>query len=586
MTLELTFRYSSPQFLQGLDLKQIFISFSGLFVFLTVPALIWALVAWLVFGVLGTERLGRAGSLVACILVCLPFGYLGLVYLANWIYSTFRVDLAQHRDLWPLLSLVAVVCSGTILWLRAQDLTALFYRGRRAIIAGWFVLGMPFIFFSAVDRADQPNPNSCGRCDKYNVIIITGEGLNSEDLSVYGYPLKNTPFLEELAQESCVFTRAYSNANKSRASLATLFTGTSPFTHGVIGATGAVKVDQKYCNLPFMLKEHGFLTADYTHYHRYAQTQWTDPHLSNLGNSFTIVQNNKKRGGISAMDSVEKTLARDTISVFWLETIWRDAVVRLAPETEQADFFSPLSSVVELIRQRKHRLFIHMHDLSTHTLYEPHGYWPRLRRFSAGSKDWRPRYDDTVHDFDDNVRTVVHALKQSGTYDRTLLVVTSDHRRNWKNDGGAIPLIIRFPGQNNGKTITTPVSLMDIAATILEFLDMPIPSTMEGESLLPLVENGVTRRQKHIFSFGDYNRMDQSWFFLLGDTRESVIFGTVIKDDFVFIRTVDGKLQRLFDSRSSKDDTIDLSRQMPAKTEEMLGIWQSEIARYHDLVGL
>jgi arylsulfatase A-like enzyme len=50
-----------------------------------------------------------------------------------------------------------------------------------------------------------------------------------------------------------------------------------------------------------------------------------------------------------------------------------------------------------------------------------------------------------------------------------------------------VPLIIKEPGQIHGRTVDMLVEQVDIPASILGLADIPVPSWMEGRSLLPLI---------------------------------------------------------------------------------------------------
>lgn len=60
-------------------------------------------------------------------------------------------------------------------------------------------------------------------------------------------------------------------------------------------------------------------------------------------------------------------------------------------------------------------------------------------------------------------------------------------------------MIIKEPGQINGRVITDLVGQIDIPATILELAGIPIPSWMEGRSLVPLMR-GYKLPPRPIFS--------------------------------------------------------------------------------------
>jgi arylsulfatase A-like enzyme len=58
-----------------------------------------------------------------------------------------------------------------------------------------------------------------------------------------------------------------------------------------------------------------------------------------------------------------------------------------------------------------------------------------------------------------------------------------------------VPLIMAGPGIQAGKTIESPVSLIDIAPTICELSGMPLRECFSGESLMPLAR-GATERSR------------------------------------------------------------------------------------------
>ncbi len=72
------------------------------------------------------------------------------------------------------------------------------------------------------------------RLKEYNVIYIVFDALHAKHSSLYGYPRKTTPFLDELARESIVFENMFANAPYTLASTANLLTGRHSFEHGLI----------------------------------------------------------------------------------------------------------------------------------------------------------------------------------------------------------------------------------------------------------------------------------------------------------------------------------------------------------------
>ncbi|MCU0409500.1 MAG: sulfatase-like hydrolase/transferase, partial [Bacteroidales bacterium] len=90
---------------------------------------------------------------------------------------------------------------------------------------------------------------------------------------------------------------------------------------------------------------------------------------------------------------------------------------------------------------------------------------------------------DTILSYDAYMGQLIEALKARGTFDETLIIVYSDHAMGFQTTE-RIPLVFHFPAGQHAGRITTNVQNLDIAPTILDYLGIPIPEWMEGESIL------------------------------------------------------------------------------------------------------
>jgi arylsulfatase A-like enzyme len=95
---------------------------------------------------------------------------------------------------------------------------------------------------------------------------------------------------------------------------------------------------------------------------------------------------------------------------------------------------------------------------------------------------------------------VLATLDELGLSDDTIVVYTSDHGdmmgqlrmvvKCVQFEGSLrVPLIIRAPGLTP-RRVSTPVSLVDVAPTLLDLLDVPVPPHMQGRSLAALMRGG------------------------------------------------------------------------------------------------
>ncbi len=65
-----------------------------------------------------------------------------------------------------------------------------------------------------------------------------------------------------------------------------------------------------------------------------------------------------------------------------------------------------------------------------------------------------------------------------------------------------MPLLVKLPGGRHGGTrIDTPVALLDLAPTLLSILRLPVPDTMQGLDLRPLIDGTGQRAEDGIFSW-------------------------------------------------------------------------------------
>jgi arylsulfatase A-like enzyme len=105
---------------------------------------------------------------------------------------------------------------------------------------------------------------------------------------------------------------------------------------------------------------------------------------------------------------------------------------------------------------------------------------------------------------DEMVKVIVDVLVELGRLDRTYIILASDngwflgeHRYCKGKDApyeeaSRTPLVIRGPGAPAGKTLDHPVSLVDLAPTLLELAQASLPDSLDGRSLVPLLSPNPT----------------------------------------------------------------------------------------------
>ncbi len=134
-------------------------------------------------------------------------------------------------------------------------------------------------------------------------------------------------------------------------------------------------------------------------------------------------------------------------------------------------------------------------------------YVPPDLRFFPG--DWPyelNKYYGDVKAIDESLGRIFKTLKEQNLDDNTIVIFTSDHgchfrtrnqeyKRSPHESSVHVPLMIQGPGFNNSQVIPELVSMIDVTPTILDRLGLPVPSSMQGRSFLPLTHDEKAREE-------------------------------------------------------------------------------------------
>jgi arylsulfatase A-like enzyme len=158
----------------------------------------------------------------------------------------------------------------------------------------------------------------------------------------------------------------------------------------------------------------------------------------------------------------------------------------------------------------------------------------------------RATYYGMVTQVDDDLGRLFAALRASGAYERTLIIVTTDHGEqlgdHWMlgKDGYFdaafhIPLIVRDPRaapRTRGRHIDAFTEAVDVMPTVLEFLGLEVPPQLDGRSLAPILAGATPpdwRREVHWeYDFRDLRELGPETALGL-DSEECSL--TVIRDE-------------------------------------------------------
>jgi len=295
-----------------------------------------------------------------------------------------------------------------------------------------------------------------------NVLLVTIDTLRADHCSAYGYPVATTPVLDALAAAGTRYSTAYSVCATTAPSHASLLAGSSFRTLGV--SRNGSSLPHSAVTVGEVLASSGYATAAFVSSY---------PLRSRFGFSqgFEAFDDNFAISGTS-LGRRSDPVAHD----------------RLAAAT-----FARFQSWIGHRRDTR-PLFVWVHFVDPHFPYrapEPFdAEWP-----DGVSNDVR-HYDAEVHYADKQLGRVIEEFDKHSP--DSLVIVTSDHGEGlgdhgWLSHGinlyeeaVRVPLVMRWKGRvAAGQVMSQPVSLIDIAPTILEAAQIKkVPPSFEGHTLL------------------------------------------------------------------------------------------------------
>lgn len=188
-------------------------------------------------------------------------------------------------------------------------------------------------------------------------------------------------------------------------------------------------------------------------------------------------------------------------------------------------------------------------------------------------------YDTEIRSADEQLQRILTALRRLGRERDTVVILASDHGEAFREHGRSghastlyqeeleAVLMLRVPGVP-ARTVDATVSLIDLAPTILNLADLPVPHPMPAESLVPLAT-------------GEREADPDRWLF--GELLPDGLFPFDIK----MVRHRSRKLHwwvregtiQLFDLATDPREQRDLSDLRREEAHELLGTLQAWVAR-------
>lgn len=303
--------------------------------------------------------------------------------------------------------------------------------------------------------------------DSLNVVIYLVDTLRADALGVYGAQWE-TPAYDAFAKQGARFALANSPSCWTKPSIPSLMSGIYPTTHRVGAQTLADRLPEQVPLIQERFTQAGWATASFA--------------SSPLGSTLSGLD----RGFETAMPPTRWGLERS---------------LGQTPSAQElhADLFAWWA-------QQDRPVFAYVHTLDVHQYY--------LKRTEQGTVEDRswPAYAQSVQDSDPLFAEFMEQLRRSGHDKDTIVVLVSDHGESfwdhglWSHGTGLaqsqiqIPMVIWAPEHIAPQVIDAPVSLLDVAPTLLDLAGLEALPQADGHSLRGLMEGGQAPEREGIGS--------------------------------------------------------------------------------------
>lgn len=398
-------------------------------------------------------------------------------------------------------------------------------------------------------EVEKPGKKIGRKGNKKNVLFIVCDDLNTH-VSPSGYDHIKTPALAQFASEAMTFNRAFCQYPVCGPSRASFLHGLYPQSTGVINNKEDIRQTRPgTVSMPQFFKENGYWTGSvgkvfHSPRHEHGEVAWNEFHRFN-NDELPVVAEARKRFeaengsvelpknrkvwrllekqakskldaqtppgyGPSGLNDEQHKDGKNARTVAkWLKEkpngkkpffitcgIQKPHVPFLAPQ-KYFDLY-PLDSIV--FTPEKVNLWDSIPRKAINTRFKEFGF-EEFKENDALRREYMQAYHACVSFIDAQIKIVLDSLKESGEWDNTIVIFTSDHGYHLGDHflwgkvtlfdiGAKVPFIVHAPGLTKpGTRSEAMVELIDIFPTLAQLTGLTPPDHLQGASLRPLLDH-------------------------------------------------------------------------------------------------
>ncbi len=363
-----------------------------------------------------------------------------------------------------------------------------------------------FLFFA--------NANAKSLCVDCNIIVIAVDALQAKHTSYMGYNRKTTPYIDQLASQSVVFTQAISPASWTVPTYLSIFSSKYPSVHGLVNRYKLFgKTQQKLNNfstenptlevMAEILKKNGFKTGGFT----------GDSGLGKVlgyNKGFDEYFDETPFGGFQ--QSIPQALN-------WLDKVSQDKFFLFLhgydphgqyniPDNYTAKYAEMWAKKTKYLGTKSEQAKIREQGLQN----------DKIELTQDDINFWNGWYDSKILNADERVGNFLKIISEKKIKRKTIIVLLSDHGTEFyehkKFDHGHtlydellhVPFMISVPGIKPTK-VSSQVSTLDLLPTLLDIAGIKInKQQFDGRSLLQAFYH-KSLNSADVYSETDYRNM-------------------------------------------------------------------------------
>ena len=325
-----------------------------------------------------------------------------------------------------------------------------------------------------------------------NVLLITVDTLRPDHLGAYGYGRDTSPNIDSLARRGVLFRTAITAAGRTVQSFPSILTGVYPMVHGLRYEGQSHDVIEGRPTLTGALRGAGYAAFAVTQglnvgLHRDFDPGTYDPdvYVDPEGRKVFLPTRNDREASRKAVQWLRGRPDKERPFFLWLRynaPHWPYD----APDPYR-EMFDPGYRGAHTFNQEK-----------APGLERGDIIFGKTRLPAREIQHAAAHYDAEIAYADRAIGDLLEALRGLGLYDRTLVVLTSDHgeslgEHDYFFEHGAylydpsvkVPLIVSYPpALPSGRTVESQARTIDILPTVLEIAGIRIPPGLQGVSLV------------------------------------------------------------------------------------------------------